>query len=249
MLGPRAESAEAYYAFAVAAAVVDLNDEAEQAFRRAIMLKPDYHWAHYCLGVALTDAGRPGDAVAELEAAARGLPGNLRVARALGRAWILRGNRARAIAVFEAALAGNSDGSEASLLRQEMAGAYYAEGRFSEASSEFERVLEARPRAADLRVNLGVSYLADGKTCEAAAQFRAALEINPRLVSALRNLGTLHLKAGQIDEAITVLERAAAIDPSHPATLRKLAFAYLGRGDEANAELSMRRAMEMEARP
>lgn len=145
MLGPRADSAEAYCALGVIAAIRSLNHEAEQAFRKAIMLKPDYHWARYCLGVVLTGAGRHSEAVAELDAAARGLPGNLRIARVL------------------------------------------------------------------------------------------------------RNLGTLHLKAGQYDEAIAALERAVSIDPSHPTTFRKLAFAYLGSGDEAKAEESMRRAMEMEA--
>ena len=248
MLGPRAESAEAYCALGVNAAIRSLADQAERAFRKAITLKPDYHWAHYCLGVVLSEAGRHSDAIAELETAVRGLPGNLRVARALGKAWIAGGDGAQAIAIFKDALADNPNSAEASALHQEMAGAYYAEGRFSEASREFEMAIEARPRAPYLRVNLGASYLAQGDAERAAAQFRKALEINPRLVSALRNLGTLHLKAGQIDDAITALETAVSVDPSHPITLRKLAFAYLEKGDKARAELSMRQAMEMEGR-
>lgn len=190
-LGSRAESAEAWCAIGAGGAILGDLDYSRKAFEQALNLRPDYWWAHYCLGVVLSDAGEGSLAEREIERAFEGLPGDARVARALGAIRVARGDSSGAAGLLEAALARCQAGGEAAALHLDLSRVYRLLGRDDEARQQLEQAVRLRPADARLLLNLGAIYLAAGDSEGAAAQFEKALELSPGLVSALmkRTLG------------------------------------------------------------
>jgi protein O-GlcNAc transferase len=174
VLGPRAGSAEARYAFGVNAELIGFHDRAEGALREAIDLKPDYWWAHYCLGLVLALAGRQQEGTQHLERAAAGLPGDVHVVSALGRAYLRIGDYDRAAAQFRAAL--EIDPDLLSALRN-LGTLHLKAGRHDEAIGCFKRALAVAPDHPSTLRKIALAYLEEGDQANAEAHMRRALEI------------------------------------------------------------------------
>ena len=182
-LGSRAETAEAWYAIGVGRAILGHLDDSRRAFEQAVSLRPGYWWVHYCLGLVLSDAGERSLAEPELDRALHGLPGDARVARAVGLVRAGRGDLPGAAAVIEAALGRGPSRHHAATLRLDLSRIYRSLGREKEALGEIEEAVRLRPADARLRVKLGTTYLASGDRERAAGEFEKALELSPGLVS------------------------------------------------------------------
>jgi tetratricopeptide (TPR) repeat protein len=174
VLGPRAGSAEARYAFGVNAALLGFHDRAEGAFREAIELKPDYWWAHYCLGLVLGLEGRQQEGTQHLERALVGLPGAVSVICALGRAYLREGDSDRAAAQFRAAL--EIEPEILSALRN-LGTLHLKAGRHTEAIACLQRALALAPDHASTLRKIAIAYLETGDQAKAEAHMRRALEI------------------------------------------------------------------------
>lgn len=246
LLGFRSDTAESIYSLGVISATLGFEDEAEDYYREALRVKPNYWEAHYSLGVLLAGVDRFSEAIEELELAREGLPGSLCIYRMLIQVHRKCGEHEKVIGAYHAALENTQNETHTFFLHQGLGCEYYAQGRYKEAIAELREASRLIPSDPYLCVNIGAAYMAEGRLDEAACAFRQALEIKPNLVSALRNSGTLFLRTGQFSKAIEVLERAARIDASHPGTLRKLAIAYHRNGNDIPAQEHMRRAVELE---
>ena len=143
--------------------------------------------------------------------------------------------------------------------KENLAYAYQAVGRLSEATALCEEVLAGRERALgpshpdtlSSRNNLAYAYRAAGRVTEAISLFEVLVAererdlggSHPDTLTSQSNLAHAYQLAGRVDEAIrlhqTVLaERERALGGSHPSTLtsrNNLARAYetAGRADEA----------------
>jgi predicted Zn-dependent protease len=73
---------------------------AEASFHQALALRPDYPEVHLALGTLLDKTGRPGEAVPELRATLDAAPENRDAVRALGRAYLKLGDKARSDDMF-----------------------------------------------------------------------------------------------------------------------------------------------------
>ena len=106
-----------------------------------------------------------------------------------------------------------------------IAKSYYAEGRYSDAVSELERVLEIDPaydQIEDVYNNLGLAYMGLGRLNAAAASFRSAINAAPGLVEAYSGLGQVLFDLGRYDEAADVLERGAKVNPGFEPVIMRL---------------------------
>lgn len=176
-LGQRAGSAEARYAFGVSAALLGFHGRAEAALREAVDLKPDFWWAYYCLGLVMGLAGRRQEAVQHLERAVGGLPRDVRVISALGRAYVRLDDCARAAAQYRAAL--EVDPHLLPVLRN-LGTLHLKAGRCEEAIACFQRALALAPDHPGTLRKIALAYLECGDEAEAEAHMRRAMELEGR---------------------------------------------------------------------
>src|SRR5215468_7533000 len=170
---------------AVAAADSGNVSEAERIARDVLAKSPHHLEALQLLGALLMGQGRPREAVAPLEEAAR-QSANPEVETHL------------AIALREI---GRADEALASLYRaverqppfprafQELGNLLRAKRRYAEAESVLKRGLEAAPTVADLSLALGGVYLDRADASGAKIAFARALSIVPGNVDALLGFG------------------------------------------------------------
>lgn len=206
-LGSWGETAQALCALGINAAILGFSDEAEENLRHAVALKPDYSWAHYCLGVVYSDRGKPREAVDHLKIAHSGMPDSLRIARALGKACVAAGDADAALAAFQEAVTRRSGSPAAARLYLEMGNACHLLGRPKEARRAFERALEIDPCMLTALRNLGTLRLRAGAVDGAIEVLERAAEIDPDHVKTLHKLALAWFQKGDQARAETLMRR------------------------------------------
>ena len=206
---------------------------AEQAYARALELKPDHPETRFNFALLLHGTDRRGEAIEGYRRALALRPGFVaareKLADALNEEGVSRyGNKrfGEAIDLYKQALELRPDLDEA---RNNLGGALAAIGRHDEAIACAREILERRPNHADAHSNLGFSLHALGRIVEAKAQFERALAIRPDHADALSNLGFLLQEEGRLDEAIATFRRALEADPQSAIAGYNLGFALLCR--------------------
>jgi len=147
--------------------------------------RPENAYAHFNLGFALRDAGRPSEAVGQYEEAVRLDPGLPEGHDELGVALANRGRLSEAIAEYERALQGEPNSPD---FEFNLANALAQTGNLPGAIAHFQRVLSLRPNFPEACLNLGNALLRSGRPEEAARQYRAALQLRPDYADARNNL-------------------------------------------------------------
>jgi tetratricopeptide (TPR) repeat protein len=163
---------------------------------------------------------------------------------ALGAYWLERGERERARAHLEAALAIEALDAAAltTLGRMELDAGNLA------AAEQF--LLRAKQVHASkwVRYHVGRLKLAQGNLEAAAREFRAALELDPSLVDARFNLGQTLFGLGRREAARASFEDLRALDPRHAGAWNGLGVLALEGGEAVEAERCFRRAVELDPR-
>jgi tetratricopeptide (TPR) repeat protein len=216
---------------------------AEQAYRRALMLRPDHPETHYNLGVYFLERGRLEEAIACYRKAL-GLRANFYAAhnnlanalRARGRADEALSHYAQAVQLEPRFAEGWSNYGAA--LREA--------GRIDEAIAALERAVALAPQSWSSVSNLGVAYLARNRMVEAIACQRRALELKPDSAEVLTHLGSALSALGEWEEAeacyLQAIERAPAFADAH----NNMGMLRVERGDLAGAAASFRRALALQ---
>jgi tetratricopeptide (TPR) repeat protein len=83
-----------------------------------------------------------------------------------------------------------------------------AEGHFSEAEQDFERLRTLQPEVAEVHANLGLIYFEERKFDQAIVSLRQAVKLKPGLVNSENLLAMALAEIGQYKEAIPGLEKA-----------------------------------------
>ncbi|HEV8397591.1 MAG TPA: tetratricopeptide repeat protein [Vicinamibacterales bacterium] len=137
------------------------------------------------LATRYLQAGRVGDAVAQLRQAVRIAPRDAAARSNLGTALQARGEVPAAIRELEAAagLKPNDDS-----VRFNLGNGYYAAGRAADAVRELTRAVALNAENADAHFNLAMILGPRGQLDEAIAHLRHVIEIDPQRADAHRNL-------------------------------------------------------------
>jgi tetratricopeptide (TPR) repeat protein len=105
--------------------------------------------------------------------------------------------------------------------------AFESQGRWAEASAEYQKILDQNPNVPGIHFRLGRVALSKGESeensNEAKREFEQELKIDPANAAAEFSLGEIARRAGQWDEAIAHFSTAARIDSG-------FAEAYLALG-------------------
>jgi tetratricopeptide (TPR) repeat protein len=191
--------------------------EAENAARRAIEADPASIDARLALARVLSRTGRDGDALVELEQARERNPGSAQVHYALSQSY---------------QRAGRSEDARVAMEKfQELSGSEKA------ASEREARVAATYKRAAEL--------LRTGSMLEAETVFRSVLEIDPEQAQTRSMLAKIAFSRNDVPKAIVWIDEAISRDASVSEYHYLRALFHARSGRPAEAEASVRRALEM----
>ncbi len=205
----------------------------EELARDAARQHPEHVFGWKALGKCLLQLGRPQEAIAALEHAAKIAPADADTHNDLAITFFSLGRREESIASYRRLLrltpgtAGIHDALGAQLCDL---------GRFDEAEAAFRRALEIDPNHLQARINLGFACGHLLRWGEAEACYRLALEIKPDFAEVHRRLGDLLSRsADRSADAIVHLQRAIELNPADAGSVITLGNVLMaeGRTDEA----------------
>jgi Tfp pilus assembly protein PilF len=164
------------------------------------------------LGLALADAGRPGEAIEQFRRITTTLPDYAEAHYNLG--WVLasEGRPDEAIAAYEQALAVRPDDPKT---HNNLGDALLEQGKPAEAVEHFQEAVRIMPDFADAHYNLGCVRMAQGAFDEAIDHFQQSLSARPAQAEAHNNLGSALRARGRLDEAVRHHRRALEIEPGY----------------------------------
>ncbi|MGI9251186.1 MAG: tetratricopeptide repeat protein [Pseudohongiellaceae bacterium] len=188
--GVNYRTAAAYINLGSAQLELDRFEEAEGNLRHALGMEPESLQGYQNLAAVLLEQERKADALPVLEKIAELMPqpsvGPYRqmasIANELGRTRQADNYNLQAIAL-ELGL----DQEHPQVLGQ-LAAVYFNEGRYEQALTLFQRIVQMEPNNADAHSNLGSALAQTGRLEEAIASFERALVLQPQLESALTNM-------------------------------------------------------------
>jgi Flp pilus assembly protein TadD len=159
--------------------------EAENAWRKAVSLKPDFAKAHYNLGFALQNQGRLDEAIACYRRVLELDPKYASAHNNLGAALADQGRLDEAIACYRRVL--ELDPKYASA-HNNLGAALARKGQLEEAIACFQKALALNPKYASAHNNLGNALGEREQLEEAMACYRRALECDPKFAEPRKNL-------------------------------------------------------------
>lgn len=225
------------------------DEEAEQALRRGIALRPEDCRQHYALGVFLAMHGRCEEAIAELEAVVARAPEHETAHSTLGAVfyYLERWDEARR------ALARSLEIRPDYTTFSNLATLHFQEGKYADAAEMYEHALALDD--SDYRVwgNAGAAYLwLPGERERALEMYRRAVdgaldasEEGPHDPYIQAHLASYYGELGRRDDALARVDSALALAPDDPEVLFHVGHTYevLGRRDTALEWI--RRAVEL----
>ncbi len=195
------------------------------------------------LVVAAIDAGSPGRALRDVDAAVAAHPDAPEFHELRGRVLRAQGDASQAQAAFERALELDPDRA-ASLL--ELGRMAEANGKGSEALALYDRASAADRSSPDGSFAAGELLASRGDRDQAIARFESALRVSPLDLEAARRLADLLASEGRdLARALDVARRAVAVGRSAD-DLERLGQIQIARGEGSAAAASLGQALEKE---
>jgi len=213
-------NALAYHCLASALYQKGQVEKSLAAFATALEIQPDYFDAHVAYGVALREAGRPREAIEQLDLALRQNSTNAAVRLHLGLALDHLGDLAGATLNYRAALELDPGLTRALCA---LGFALQRAGDVPEAISRYRAALKLDPTLGEVWMNLGAAQAQQGDLEEAIGSYRAAIRAKPDMAAAYFNLGNLLANQRRLDEAVTNLQMAVKLKPDYEKARTNLA--------------------------
>jgi len=178
------------------------------------------------LGIALAEAGRLDEAVAELRRAVQGAAPHPPALCNLGVAYLRQNKHTEAVAALRRAVTLQPDYTRAWF----ELGVALQDHEPDQAIACYRQVLAQAPRHADALYNSAILLQARGDFSSAAASFEACLAQAPERAGAWLALGYCRQECGDVASALDAYRTALGCDPGlYPAVLKSLATASKGR--------------------
>jgi TolB-like protein/Tfp pilus assembly protein PilF len=187
---------------------------AEEEFKRAIELNPNYARAHHLYGRHLMSMGRFDEAAAEIRRASELDPLSLSISADLSAPLFFRRQYDGAIESLRKTLEMDSNFP---LAHARLAGAYEYKGMYEEAIAEYERMIELSGSSADNPSNLAtlaVLYAGSGRGDRARDILNRLKERSQRENVSPSEIAEIHAALGEKDQAFEWLEMAYQVRSS-----------------------------------
>jgi predicted O-linked N-acetylglucosamine transferase (SPINDLY family) len=173
-------------------------DEAEDAYRRAVQIRPDLADAHFSLGYLLDRLGKLSEAEQSLRQALRLAPDDPLAHNQLGKVLVRLDRPQQAMVSLREALRLNPNSAHA---HSNLASALRMLEQFDAAEQSSRRALALKPDLSAAHTNLGEALAALGRPEEALQSHREAIRLEPASPVGYAGLATALMHAGRLAEA------------------------------------------------
>ena len=218
----------------------DKLEEALEAARRAVVLRPDYAEAHFKMGLIHFAKQDWAQAESELKLASStpSLRGDCDLLLALSCCREDKIEEAEAIVRRAAATEPKSEWLW--MAWNDLGLARLAENDLSRAAHAFESARKEAPEEPDIWINQGVTQHRSGEKEAARRSFQKVVEINAPLANGWHNLGTVCVDLGDYVAAVKAFQRETKEAPDNVRAWHDLGVALekLGQYDEAKQAFS-----------
>lgn len=167
--------------------------------------------------------------------------GNVLAAQVLGRALMMQGRAAEAVAPLERAARRSDDPA----IETDLAAALAADGQGDAALTQLRKTTARRPPFLPAFLECGNQLAQRGRIDEAVTVLESALGFAPGAVDIRMALALLHVRRNARAEARGLLDDAAKAAPQRPDVLAALARVTAQDGDYAAAAALFRRALAL----
>ena len=216
-------------------------DEAVQALRSAIDVRPDWAEAHFLLGTALRLTGQRSAARTELARALEIDASLTEARRVLAEVHADLGEHEYAVEEGRRYLQQRPDSVET---RVRIAQSLVLLGRIDEALAEVNKIPEDK-RDETVDFALGRIYTAKGESQKARDLLLKALEKRPNHPDILRGLLQIEEKMGKREESLVRIQKAVADKPDDPKLQQLASVVALAQGRIDDATKALEKAIEI----
>jgi tetratricopeptide (TPR) repeat protein len=151
------------------------------------------------------------------------------------------------LVVLQYVLLAGAQGQAQQLDQQfQQAVALYNEGKFSEAATRLEGLLNAAPESFEVHELLGLVYSAQSQDVKANPHLEKAVRLNPNSAPARSNLAANLSRLGKSELALEQFKKAVEIEPENFDTNHNLAEYYIHAGQVAKAIPFLDRAQHID---
>ena len=171
-----------------AAAQTGRTDQAINAFKTVIAIKPDYAEAHYNMGIALKDQGKLEEAKEAYRKALSLKPDFAELHNNMGVVLHHQGKLKEAIEAYAQALSLKPEYAEP---YNNIGNALKDQGKIEEATKFYKKALSLKPDYVEAHYNMGITLKDQGKLEEAKDACRKALSLKPDYAEASHILSAL----------------------------------------------------------
>lgn len=193
---------------------------------------PSSWTAHLNLGTALSEAGKPNEALPHLRRALELKPDFTEILNSLGNVLNRLGRPAEARPLLERAIQLQPRFATA---HNTLGVVLMSLGRTEDGLASFQRAVAIDPMLTVARVNLGWALANSGHSSEAIAELEHALQLQPNLADAEFKLGLTLALNSRLPEGISHLSRAVELEPESAEKHFVLGGALLETGQRAEA--------------
>jgi len=199
--------AESYASLAAISYRYDWNwIEAEQHFKRAIQLKPDYPTAHQWYSAMLAAMGRFDEAHAEAQRAHELEPFSLTINSDVGRHLYYARQFDQAIATHRKSLEMDRTFTRGHV---ELGSVLAQVGKHDEALSEFQQALSLEEDSLNALIGLGYTYALSGKKAQAIGVIEQLKKLSGQRYISPYHFAVIYIPLGEREQALSHLEKAA----------------------------------------
>lgn len=195
-------------------------DRSAAYFRAEVDARPQRAWTHYMLGLSLWKAGRTGEAVAAMEAAAELDPDSVKTFVNLARIRNDLGDHESALEAARTALAIDAEDPSALFLEGR---SLFNLGRLDEATASLSASAELDPDNGYVQNLLGLALIRQGRADEAVVALERAATLVSEVAYIQNNLGMALELSGRPSEAVVAYRRSVELDPAHTKAVANLA--------------------------
>jgi tetratricopeptide (TPR) repeat protein len=199
--------------------------------------------AHFKIGNALAEQGKPDEAIAAYRKAIRLRPDYAEAHTKLGGVLMKEYQLDEAIAAFHRAFRINPDDTE---VLKSLELALMLQGKPGALMALWREVIRIDPDHAYARCMLGNALRKQGQLDQAIAEFRELIRIEPGGDHYHYKLGCVLWERGKPDEAIAALRTAIRINPDAAEVHYMLGIALDGQGRTQEALVAFREALRLE---
>ncbi|MDB2697258.1 tetratricopeptide repeat protein [Alphaproteobacteria bacterium] len=202
-------------------------DEAIEAYKKSISLKPDFADPYYNMANALKDQGKLNEAITVYTKALSLKPNNFKAYSNIGLVLQNQGKLDEAIVAYNKSISLNPGYAEA---YSNLGITFQCQGKLDEAVEAYKKSISLKPDYAETYNNLGAALHDQRKLDEAIKIYNKALLLKPDYAEAYSNLGATLKDQDNLDQAINAYKKAISFKPNYAEAYSNLGVALKDQG-------------------